>query len=52
MSARDLNTLVKELVEKEMERILSYAKEDIKNTISLIDRKIEELRQYLKTLES
>jgi len=49
MSMKDLNVLIKELVDKEIEKIMNNVKEEMKNLTLTIDRKIEELRQYLKT---
>ncbi|MEZ0319905.1 MAG: hypothetical protein ABWK05_07955 [Pyrobaculum sp.] len=49
MSMKDLNTLIKELVDKEIEGVMSIVKEELKVLTYEIDRKIEELRQYLKT---
>lgn len=49
MSVRDLNVIIRELVDKEIETIISKVKEDTKDLILIIDKKIEELRQYLKT---
>ncbi|MFN7105702.1 MAG: hypothetical protein ACK4M3_03870 [Pyrobaculum sp.] len=52
MSIRDLNTFIKELIEKEIEKAMADIKEEVKNATAIVDRKIEELRQYLKNLES
>ncbi|MFN3804094.1 MAG: hypothetical protein ACK4SY_03465 [Pyrobaculum sp.] len=52
MSIRDLNAFIKELIEKEIEKAMADIREEVKNTTAIIDRKIEELRQYLKNLES
>jgi hypothetical protein len=49
MSMKDLNVLIKELIDKEIERIMNNVKEEIKSLTTTIDRKIDELRQYLKT---
>jgi hypothetical protein len=49
MSMKDLNVLIKELIDKEIERAMNNVKEEIKGLITTIDRKIDELRQYLKT---
>ncbi|MCI4447165.1 MAG: hypothetical protein JHC20_04550 [Pyrobaculum sp.] len=49
MSMRDLNVLIKELIDKEIEKAMNNVKEDIKGLVITIDRKIDELRQYLKT---
>jgi len=49
MSVKDLNIMVKEYVDKEIEKTLNNIKEEIKELIDIIDRKIEELYQYLKT---
>lgn len=49
MSMKDLNTTVKELIDKEIERAVANIKNEVKEVETLIDRKIEELRQYLKT---
>jgi|GEM_PF-837227 len=49
MSMKDLNVVVKELIEKEIESVMNNVKEELKGLVSIIDRKIEELRQYLKT---
>lgn len=46
-----MSSFIRELVEKEIERAMSNIREEMKETTSLIDRKIEELRQYLKNLE-
>jgi len=48
---KDLNVLIKELIDKEVEGVMINVKEELKNLILTIDRKIEELRQYLKTYE-
>jgi len=49
MSVKDLNIMVKEYVDKEIEKTLNNIKGEIKELIDIIDRKIEELYQYLKT---
>ena len=49
MSMKDLNVLIKELIDKEIERAINNVKDEIKDLVVIIDRKIEELRQYLKT---
>jgi len=49
MSMKDLNVLIKELIDKEIEKAMNNVKEDIKDLVTTIDRKIDELRQYLKT---
>jgi len=49
MSMKDLNVLIKELIDKEIERVMNNVKEEIKDLAIIIDRKIDELRQYLKT---
>jgi len=49
MSMKDLNVLIKELIDKEIERAMNNVKDEIKGLVVTIDRKIEELRQYLKT---
>ncbi len=49
MSMKDLNVLIKELIDKEIERAMNNVKEEIKGLVITIDRKIDELRQYLKT---
>jgi len=49
MSVKDLNVLIKEYIDKEIEKTLNDIKVEIKELVSIIDRKIEELRQYLKT---
>jgi len=49
MSMKDLNVLIKELINKEIEKTMNNVKEEIKGLVITIDRKIEELRQYLKT---
>jgi hypothetical protein len=46
---KDLNVLIKELIDKEIEKAMNNVKEEIKGLIITIDRKIDELRQYLKT---
>jgi hypothetical protein len=46
---KDLNVLIKELIDKEIEKAMNNVKEEIKGLVITIDRKIEELRQYLKT---
>jgi hypothetical protein len=46
---KDLNVLIKELIDKEIERAINNVKDEIKDLVVTIDRKIEELRQYLKT---
>jgi len=49
MSMKDLNVLIKGLIDKEIEKAMNNVKEEIKGLVTTIDRKIEELRQYLKT---
>jgi hypothetical protein len=49
MSMKDLNVLIKELIDKEIEKAMNNVKDEIKGLVVTIDRKIEELRQYLKT---
>ena len=49
MSMKDLNVLIKEFIDKEIEKAMNNVKEEIKGLIITIDRKIDELRQYLKT---
>ncbi|MFZ8809821.1 MAG: hypothetical protein ACO2PN_17185 [Pyrobaculum sp.] len=49
MSMKDLNVLIKELIDKEIEKAINNVKEEIKGLVTTIDKKIEELRQYLKT---
>ncbi len=49
MSMKDLNVIIRELIDKEIEIVISRVKEDTKDLILAIDKKIEELRQYLKT---
>jgi len=49
MSVKDLNIIIKEYVDKEIENTLNNIKEEVKELINIIDRKIEEIRQYLKT---
>ena len=49
MSMKDLNVLIKELIDKEIEKAMNNVKEEIEGLIITIDRKIDELRQYLKT---
>jgi hypothetical protein len=49
MSMKDLNVLIKELIDKEIEKAMNNVKEEIKGLIITIDRKIDKLRQYLKT---
>jgi len=46
---KDLNVLIKELIDKEIEQAINNVKDEIKDLVVTIDRKIEELRQYLKT---
>jgi hypothetical protein len=46
---KDLNVLIKELIDKEIEKAMNNVKEETKGLVTTIDRKIEELRQYLKT---
>jgi hypothetical protein len=46
---KDLNVLIKELIDKEIEQAINNVKDEIKALVITIDRKIEELRQYLKT---
>jgi hypothetical protein len=46
---KDLNVLIKELINKEIEKTMNNVKEEIKGLVITIDRKIDELRQYLKT---
>jgi hypothetical protein len=49
MSMKDLNVLIKELIDKEIEKAMNNVKEEIKGLVITIDKKIDELRQYLKT---
>ena len=49
MSMKDLSVLIKELIDKEIEKAMNNVKEEIKGLAITIDRKIYELRQYLKT---
>ena len=49
MSMKDLNVLIKELIDKEIEKVMNNVKDEIKGLVVTIDKKIEELRQYLKT---
>jgi hypothetical protein len=49
MSMKHLNVLIKELIDKEIEKVMNNVKEEIKDLVITIDRKIDELRQYLKT---
>jgi hypothetical protein len=49
MSIKDLNVIIRELIDKEIEIIINRVKEDTKDLILTIDKKIEELHQYLKT---
>jgi len=49
MSVKDLNVMIKEYIDKEIEKNLTDIKVEIKELINIIDKKIEELRQYLKT---
>jgi hypothetical protein len=46
---KDLNVLIKELIDKEIKQAINNVKDEIKALVITIDRKIEELRQYLKT---
>lgn len=48
MSMRDLNAIIRDLIDKEIEKILNSIKEETRDIIYIIDRKIEELNQYLK----
>lgn len=48
MSMRDLNAIIRDLIDKEIEKILNSIKEETRDIIYVIDRKIEELNQYLK----
>jgi hypothetical protein len=45
---KDLNVAVRELIDKEIESIMSSVREEIKEIIAAIDKKIAELNQYLK----
>lgn len=49
MSIKSLSVSIKEVVDKEIEKTMNNVKEEIKDLVAVIDRKIEELRQYLKT---
>ncbi len=48
MSMKGLETQIKELIDKEVERILGEAKRELDGSIREIDAQIERLRQYLK----
>lgn len=49
MSTKGLESQVKELIEKELNKILLEARKDLEKTINEIDSQIERLRQYLKS---
>ncbi|MEM0369641.1 MAG: hypothetical protein QXK71_02935 [Pyrobaculum sp.] len=49
MSIKSLSVSIKEVVDKEIEKTMNIVKEEVRNVVGLIDQKIEELRQYLKT---
>ncbi|MEM1836985.1 MAG: hypothetical protein QW259_04295 [Pyrobaculum sp.] len=49
MSIKSLSVSIKEVVDKEIEKAMNIVKEEVRNVVGLIDQKIEELRQYLKT---
>jgi len=46
MSMKDLNVVVKELIEKEIESVMNNVKEELKGLVSIIDRK---MRSYGNT---
>lgn len=48
MSTKGLVLQIKELIDKELERILDEANEELEESIKEIDYQIEKLRQYLK----
>jgi vacuolar-type H+-ATPase subunit E/Vma4 len=48
MSVKGLEAQIKELIDKEIERILDEAKRELDESIREIDAQIEKLRQYLK----
>jgi hypothetical protein len=47
-SVKDLNVAVRELIDKEVESVMNSVREEIKELIVTIDKKIVELNQYLK----
>lgn len=48
MSTKGLELQIKELIDKELEKILSEANKELEESIKEIDSQIEKLRQYLK----
>lgn len=48
MSTKGLELQIKELIDKELEKILDEANKDLEESIREIDYQIEKLRQYLK----
>ncbi|MFB6490402.1 MAG: hypothetical protein TU35_003990 [Thermoproteus sp. AZ2] len=52
MSTKSLEMQIKELLDKELERILGEVKKDLEKQISEINSQIERLRQYLKSPQS
>lgn len=49
MSLKGLYVYIKDNLEKEIEKSVNKAKEDIKNILNYLDEEIKNLRQYLKT---
>lgn len=52
MSTKSLEIQIKELLDKELEKILSEVKKDLEKQISEINSQIEKLKQYLKSPQS
>jgi predicted transcriptional regulator len=52
MSTKSLEMQIKELLDKELERILGEVKKDLEKQIGEINGQIERLRQYLKSPQS
>ncbi|MGC9169164.1 MAG: hypothetical protein ACP5HD_00275 [Thermoproteus sp.] len=48
MSMKGLEAQIRELIDKELEKILGEAKKELDESIREIDVQIERLRQYLK----
>ncbi len=48
MSTKGLELQIKELIDKELEKILSEANKELEESIKEINSQIEKLRQYLK----
>lgn len=48
MSVKSLETQIKELVDKELEKIIIQARKELEESIKELDSQLEKLKQYLK----